>query len=65
MPETTASWSDWDAENFGITCEPGVSVDIADDLRGLSNGSRWMSWDQTIAFHAWLGKKIEEIANGR
>lgn len=62
-PVATLIWSDWDAENFGIMCEPGVGIDIADDLNGLSNDSRWLSWDQAVALHAWLGKKIEETTN--
>lgn len=62
--ETTEPWSDWDAENAGFECEIGVGLTIADDIAEHHNGSRWMSWDETVAFYLWLGKKIE-AANGK
>lgn len=56
--QTTADWSDWDAESAGFACELGVGLTIADDISGVSQGSRLLCWTEVVAFHKWLGEKI-------
>jgi hypothetical protein len=60
---TTPSWSDWDAENWGFTCEAGVGLTVLDNMKGLTNDSRWLCWNEVVAFHGWLGEKINEFQN--
>jgi len=50
--------SDLEAENVGLTCEPGVGLTIADDGPVSSHGARWLCWSEVVALHAWLGQKI-------
>src|SRR5579859_3099999 len=49
MEETEPGWSNWDAENMGFACEPGI---------GLTSDQRWLSWDETLRLHKWLSAKI-------
>jgi hypothetical protein len=59
--QTPDAWSDWDAENMGFHCEPGVGLTVDDDLKGASDdASRWLSWEEVLRMHAWLGRKIED-----
>ncbi len=54
-----SQWSDWDAEAAGFVFEAGVGLTIADN-----SGTRWLSWDETVALHEWLGRKMLEVVNG-
>lgn len=59
-------WSDWDAENAGFLCEPGVGLTMIDHVR-RSYGEvqeRWLSWDEAVALHAWLTQKIAAEQRG-
>lgn len=57
-------WSDWDAESMGFLCGPRVGLIVKDDMKDLSQGERWLSWEQTVALHRWLGEKIMEAKDG-
>jgi len=52
MEEAEPGWSNWDAENMGFACEPGI---------GLTSDQRWLSWDETLCLHKWLGAKIRGV----
>lgn len=61
----TTRWSDWDAETRGFECEAGVGLTVLDDMPCAGpDGSRWLSWEETVAMHAWLGAKIKDFENG-
>lgn len=52
MPEL--KWSDWDAETHGFKIEPGVGLSLP-----IEGDVRWLSWDETIAFAAWLKENLD------
>ena len=57
---TTPHWSDWDAESRGFDCAPGcgLTISVASAPQAISN--QWLCWEETVAFHEWLGRKIFE-----
>lgn len=56
------NWSDFDAECQGFTFEAGAGLTILDDIRHAHAGSRWLSWDETVALAKWLAEKVAEQA---
>lgn len=58
------AWSDWDAEAVGFECQPNVGLTVTDDTPPGDHGSRWFSWEETVALHEWLGGKIWEASGG-
>jgi hypothetical protein len=43
----------FDCYGAGVIGEPGVGITVYTDC------GRWLSWDDTVALHAWLTKLID------